>query len=106
MQEEYTNAVCPEEYGYLTSAVHTVLDALASGKLSDDQVSALETAIDRLYIGDDEWEDEDLVTTCTAAQEIELTRAFGLEPDAELLALAEQEEYAQDHILSGAKDWS
>lgn len=44
--------------------------------------------------------------TYTPVDHVKLVRAFGLTPtEGELLA-AEQWEYAQDHILAGAKDWS
>ena len=42
----------------------------------------------------------------TAAERIELTLAFGLKPDQELIDAAEQEAYALDHAIAGAMDWS
>jgi hypothetical protein len=44
--------------------------------------------------------------TPTPVDHVKLIRAFGLTPTQGELDEAEQWEYAQDHQLQGAKDWS
>jgi hypothetical protein len=66
---------------------------------------------------EDDWADMDRFHTCNAAkllvekamsarQVLDLTHAFGLKPDADTLAAAEQEDYALDYTVASAMDWS